>query len=76
MDGLEMFSIQLTDVLEKEGLKSIGAKGKKFDPNIHEALCKSDVLKRLMTVVLTEFRKGYMFKDRVLRTSKVEISQQ
>lgn len=75
MDGLEMFSIQLTDTLEKEGLKSIAAKGKKFDPNFHEALCKRNVAGVDDEVVLSEFEKGYTFKDRVLRTSKVEINQ-
>lgn len=75
MDGLEMFSIQLTDTLEKEGLKSISAKGKKFDPNFHEAMCKRCVEDAEDEVVLNEFEKGYTFKERVLRTSKVEINQ-
>ncbi len=75
MDGLEMFSIQLTDVLEKEGLKSISAKGQKFDPNFHEAMCKRCVEDAEDEVVLNEFEKGYVFKERVLRTSKVEINQ-
>lgn len=75
MDGLEMFSIQLTDVLEKEGLKSISAKGQKFDPNFHEAMCKRCVEDAEDEVILNEFEKGYVFKERVLRTSKVEINQ-
>lgn len=75
MDGLEMFSIQLTDMLEKEGLKSINAKGKKFDPNIHEAMCKRCVEGAEDEVILNEFEKGYTFKERVLRTSKVEVNQ-
>jgi len=74
MDGLEMFSIQLTDMLEKEGLKSITAKGSKFDPNFHEALCKRTVDDKDDEIVLTEFEKGYTFKERVLRTAKVEIN--
>ena len=74
MDGLEMFSIQFTDVLEKEGLKEIPAKGQKFDPNFHEAMCKRTVEEQDDEVVLTEFEKGFTFKDRVLRTAKVEIN--
>ena len=38
MDGLEMFSIQFSDMLAKEGLKEIEAMGKKFDPNCQEAM--------------------------------------
>ncbi|MBU1106783.1 MAG: nucleotide exchange factor GrpE [Candidatus Riflebacteria bacterium] len=74
-DGLEMFSIQFTDVLEKEGLKEIGAKGQKFDPHIHEAMCKRCVEDQDDEIVLAEYEKGYMFKERVLRTAKVEINQ-
>ncbi|HNS10744.1 MAG TPA: nucleotide exchange factor GrpE [Candidatus Ozemobacteraceae bacterium] len=75
MDGLEMFSIQFSDMLEKEGLKGIEAKGSKFDPNFHEALCKRTVEDKDDETVLTVFEKGYTFKDRVLRTAKVEINQ-
>lgn len=75
MDGLEMFSIQFTDVLEKEGLKPIMAKGQKFDTNYHEAMCKRSVEGEDDEVVITEYERGYTFKDRVLRTAKVEINQ-
>ncbi|MGM0600882.1 MAG: nucleotide exchange factor GrpE [Candidatus Rifleibacteriota bacterium] len=75
IDGLEMFSIQFTDVLEKEGLKPIPAKGNKFDPNYHEAMCKRTVEDEEDEIVLTEYERGYTFKDRVLRTAKVEINQ-
>ena len=74
-DGLEMFSIQFTDVLEKEGLKQIIAKGQKFDPHIHEAMCKRCVENQDDEIVLAEYEKGYMYKERVLRTAKVEINQ-
>ena len=75
MDGLEMFSIQFTDVLEKEGLKPIPAKGSKFDPNYHEAMCKRTVEDEDDEIILTEYERGYTFRDRVLRTAKVEINQ-
>ena len=56
-------------------LKEIGAKGQKFDPHIHEAMCKRSVEDQDDEIVLAEFEKGYMFKERVLRTAKVEINQ-
>jgi molecular chaperone GrpE len=74
-DGLEMYHIQLSDVLEKEGLKSIAAQHSRFDPNFHEALCKRTVDDVDDETVLNVFEKGYTFKDRVLRTAKVEINQ-
>lgn len=75
MDGLEMFYFQLSDTLAKEGLKDIPAKGQKFDPNLHEAMCKRCVAEEEDEIVLNEFEKGYTFKNRVLRPSKVEINQ-
>ncbi len=75
IDGLEMFSIQFSDVLEKEGLKEINARGQKFDPNYHEAMCKRCVEDQEDEIVMAEYEKGYMFKERVLRTAKVEINQ-
>jgi len=75
MDGLEMFSIQFTDVLEKEGLKSIIALGSKFDPNFHEALNKRNEPETEDEIVLDVYEKGYTFKDRVLRSAKVVINQ-
>lgn len=75
IDGLEMFSIQFSDVLEKEGLKEINARGQKFDPNFHEAMCKRSNGDQEDEIVLAEYEKGYTFKERVLRTAKVEINQ-
>src|SRR4029077_20756873 len=35
--GMVLVQKQLNDLLEKNGLKTIEAEGKKFDPNLHEA---------------------------------------
>ncbi|HOT28169.1 MAG TPA: nucleotide exchange factor GrpE [Candidatus Ozemobacteraceae bacterium] len=74
MDGFEMLFFQFNDVLEKEGLKPIPAKGQKFDPNLHEAMSKSTDPNQDDEVVLMEYEKGYMFKKRVMRTAKVVIN--
>ena len=44
MEGIKLIYKKMTNVLEKEGLKVIPAKGEKFDPYKHEALMatKSD----------------------------------
>jgi molecular chaperone GrpE len=75
MDGIEMFNLQFTDVLEKEGLKRITALGSKFDPNIHEAVSMQANPSSEDEVVLDVYEEGYIFKERVLRTSKVVINQ-
>ena len=75
MDGLEMFSIQFSDTLAKEGLKEIDAIGKKFDPNLHEAMCKQSLADKEDEEVIQVFEKGYLFKEFVLRCAKVVVNQ-
>ena len=74
VEGMEMIYFQFTDILEKEGLKEIPAKGVKFDTNCHEAMCKTTVQELDDEIVTKVFEKGYMFNKRVLRTAKVEIN--
>ncbi|MBI1969090.1 nucleotide exchange factor GrpE, partial [Candidatus Woesearchaeota archaeon] len=73
--GMDMLFKEFHTVLEREGLKSISAIGKKFDPFEQEALSAEESEKEEGTV-LEEFQKGYMFKEAVLRPAKVKISRQ
>ena len=75
LDGLEMLFMQFSDILEKEGLKPMKARGEKFDPNRHEALMKRSDPELGDDVIVTELEKGYFFKEKVLRPAKVEINQ-
>lgn len=72
--GMEMVFAQFFSALEAEGLRPIEAQGKKFDPYYHEVLLKQKSDKE-DGIVLEELQKGYMFKDRVLRYSKVKVSE-
>lgn len=71
--GVELTLKQLKEVLSKEGLCDIVAEGGKFDPEKHEAIvtCKSD--EHDDDVVAEEIQKGYLFKDKVIRPSKVKV---
>ena len=75
MDGLEMFSIQLSDMLTKEGLKEIEAMGKKFDPNCEEAMMNQSNPDKEDDEVIQVFEKGYTFKEHVLRCAKVVVNK-
>lgn len=72
--GMEMVFAQFFSVLEAEGLRPIQAQGKKFDPYYHEVMLKQESDKE-EGIVLEELQKGYMFKDKVLRYSKVKVSE-
>ncbi|MCM2325186.1 MAG: nucleotide exchange factor GrpE [Candidatus Woesearchaeota archaeon] len=71
--GVEMVYAQLMDVMKAEGVKPIDCIGKKFNPYYHEVMIK-EKSDKAEDVVLEEFQKGYMMKERVLRYSKVKVS--
>ena len=72
--GVELIYSQLFDVLEKQGLRPIQALDRKFDPYSHEALLQQESDKE-ENHVLEELQKGYMFNNKLVRTSKVKISK-
>ncbi|WP_405284079.1 nucleotide exchange factor GrpE [Methanobrevibacter sp.] len=72
-EGIELTYNKFKDILTKEGVEEIHAKGEKFDLNKHEALMvqKSDDVEN--GYVIEELMKGYMYKDKVLKYSKVIV---
>jgi molecular chaperone GrpE len=72
--GVELIYSQIYDMLEKEGLRPIKAEGEKFDPYKHEVLLTEKTEKDSEDEkIIQELQKGFMFKDKVLRYSKVKI---
>jgi molecular chaperone GrpE len=71
--GMVLVQKQLNDLLEENGLQAIEAEGKKFDPNLHEAIAHeaSDTPEE---TVIRQARRGYRFKDRLLRPARVVVS--
>lgn len=72
--GMEMVYAQLISTLQSEGLRPIEALGKKFDPYLHEVMLKEKSDKD-EGIILEELQKGYMLNDKVLRHSKVKVSE-
>ena len=72
-EGVELIYSKFTDILKKEGVEEIPAKGEKFDFTRHEALMtqKSDDVED--GYIIDELMKGYMYKDKVLKYSKVIV---
>ena len=72
-EGIELTYNKFKDILAKEGVEEIHAKGEKFDLNKHEALMvqASDDVEN--GYVIEELMKGYMYKDKVLKYSKVIV---
>lgn len=74
MKGVEMIYAQLFEVLREQGLETIEAKGKPFDPKNHEALLQVESDEPKGTVI-EELQKGYILGDTLLRPSKVKVSK-
>ncbi len=74
-DGVQMIYDQLMASLKAEGVEPINALNQPFDPNIHQAMMTEEKEGVESNIVIEEFQKGYMLKDRILRASLVKVSQ-
>jgi len=72
--GFELIYKQLQDTLNRFGLKPIEAKGKKFDPNFHQAVSTQASGDLEENTVVDEMRKGYTLNGRLLRPAMVSVS--
>lgn len=74
--GISMIIKQLQEALQKEGLQPIEAMGKEFDPVYHEAVMQVPAEEGMNgNQIIEELRKGYLFKDKVLRAAMVKVTQ-
>jgi molecular chaperone GrpE len=72
--GMSLVLKQLGDFLAENGLQPIEAVGQKFDPNLHEAIAHEPSAEFPEETVIRQVRRGYRFKDRLLRPSTVIVS--
>jgi molecular chaperone GrpE len=75
LEGVELTRDGLLGTLEKFGVEAIESVGEVFDPNIHEAIAMEETDAMEPNLVLREFQKGYVYKDRLLRPAKVIVSK-
>lgn len=75
LKGLDMVYRQLQEALKTEGLEIIEAVDKEFDPNFHQAVMQVEDSNYGSNIVIEEFQKGYILKDRVIRPTMVKVNQ-
>lgn len=73
-EGILLIQKKFFDLLQKHGLKKIESLGTKFDPNFHEVLCK-ELSEHDEDEIIEEMQKGYMLCSKVIRPSKVKVSE-
>ncbi|MBI3896599.1 MAG: nucleotide exchange factor GrpE [Acidobacteria bacterium] len=73
--GVELIYQQLRNTLQKLGLEVMEAKGREFDPHLHEAIATVVTDQHAEHQILEEVQRGYLFKQRVLRPAWVKVAK-
>lgn len=72
--GLQMIFDQLIGVLSKFGLAAFDAKNEPFDPNRFEAVNYIASDTEPEGTIITQIRRGYLLKNKLLRPAQVIVS--
>lgn len=73
--GIDLVLQQIEQMLGRYGVTPIPSVGETFDPHLHEALTQVPSAEHPPLTVLQELERGYKLHDRVVRPSKVIVSQ-
>lgn len=72
--GLQMITKRMDDLIQEEGVETIEAVGKPFDPQFHQPLMVEASSEHPENTVIEELQKGYVLHGRVIRPSLVKVS--
>ena len=75
LENIIIIEKDLISIFEKNRIKKIDTKNKKFDPNIHQAMSEIEDEKAEAGTVLQEIQAGYMLGERLLRPALVSVSK-
>jgi molecular chaperone GrpE len=73
--GLELSVRKLEEALGTHGLEAIDSVGSRFDPKLHEAVGHEESSEHPEDTVVSELRRGYRVRDRVVRPALVKVSR-
>jgi molecular chaperone GrpE len=74
IEGLNLTLNEILRVFEKFNVTPIEAQGKSFDPAYHEAVMREETDDYPENSVISEFQKGYLIHDRLLRPAMVVVA--
>ena len=75
LEGVKMVQAQFKAALKDSGLEEVDALRSKFDPHLHEAIQQVEAADCEEGTVVQQVRKGYKFRDRLLRPATVVVSK-
>jgi len=73
-EGMELVYKQFKDALKSLGVEEIKSVGETFDPQLHNAVMHIEDDSYGASIVIEEFQKGYVLKDKVIRYSMVKVA--
>ena len=73
--GLELSVRKLEEALGTHGLQPIESVGARFDPKQHEAVGHEESTEHPEDTVVSELRRGYRLRDRVVRPALVKVAR-
>lgn len=74
-EGISLVFSKLRNSLSAKGLKTMDAKGKDFDPDLHEAIAEIKAGEEMKGKVIDEVQKGYYLNDKIIRYAKVVVGK-
>ena len=75
LNNISVIEKDLISIFEKNRIVKIEAKGKKFDPNLHQAMTEIDDEKSDEGTVVQVVQSGYMMGERLLRPALVGVAK-
>lgn len=72
--GFELIEKQLFEALARFGVEPMETEGQPFDPHVHEAVERVESQDHPEGTVLSELRRGYRLRDKVLRPAMVRVA--
>ena len=74
IDGIVLIKDKLLKKLDQFEVATFDSEGVKFDPDLHDAMMTKESKDYDDGIIIQEFEKGYKYKDKVIRHSKVIVN--
>ena len=75
LENISIIEKDLISIFEKNKIFKIDTAGKKFDPNLHQAMAELEDENSEVGTIVQEIQPGYMMGERLLRPALVGVSK-
>ena len=75
LENINIIEKDLISIFQRNNTIKIEAKGKKFDPNLHQAMTEIEDANSEPGIVVQEIQTGYMLGERLLRPALVGVAK-